>query len=181
MSPEAIPFPESKPTLDTPETAQECLDLASMITDQVDLWKSRSHSPILRGRSFARFINEDCEPLGREPIDYMGDAGFGGSRSIEEAAFLTNYEKRRVVLSEWVTNETLDTIPAHNKAFSEYFEQIATFSKNPYAPEEYQHALQSIWRLFILREQLAVKVGRVENLDISSFVVLTVRLANDLS
>src|SRR5690554_3316697 len=110
MTPEAPSHPDHEPDFSTPESAQECIDLEETITSQVELWHSRARSPAMRRRNMARFIAEDCEPLDREPINYLSEAGFGGKRTREEAIFMNEYEKRRVVLSSWVNRKEIDAV-----------------------------------------------------------------------
>ncbi len=180
MSPEVPASQKSEPTLNTPESLQGCLDLAAIINEQVDLWASRSRSPAMRSRSMAHFIVEDCEPLGREPIDYMDTADFGGSRTREEAKMLTDYEKRREVLSQWAHSGTFDDTPAVNQPLEEYYRGIESFSANPYVPEEFKQAMQSLWRLYIVSEQLALKIGHDSRFDTTNFTALIVRLSEEL-
>jgi hypothetical protein len=133
--------------------------------------------------SMAAFIAEDCEPLGRNPKDYTPEAGFGGTRTHEEAVFLTEYEKRRVILAEWVQRSELDTIPPQNRALAEYYEQVSALSANPSAPDDFKKALQSLWRLYILNEQLAKKSDRSQydkNWDEHTITSLIVRLVEEL-
>lgn len=180
MSPEVPASQQSEPSLNTPESIQGCLDLAAMVGEQVDLWVSRSHSPIMRNRSMAHYIIEDCEPLNRDPIDYTQTAQFGGSRSHEEARFLTDFEKRRAVLSQWAHTDTFDDTPAINQPLEDYYKGIASFSTNPGVPEDFKIAMQSLWRLYILSEQLTVRAGRESRLNSSGFTSLIVRLAEEL-
>ncbi len=180
MSPEVPASQTSEPTLNTPESLQGCLDLAAIINEQVDVWGNRSRSPVMRNKSMAHFIVEDCEPLGREPIDYTNTAGFGGSRTREEARFLTEYEKRREILSQWAHSDTLDATPVLNRPLEEYYEGIASFSSNPYVHEDFKSAMQSLWRLYTLSEQLALKIGRDSGFNTSGFTGLIVRLAEEL-
>lgn len=180
MSPEIPASQKSETTLNTPESLQGCLELATMINEQVELWNSRARSPIMRNRSMAHFIAEDCEPLGREPIDYMQTASFGGSRSREEARLLTDFEKRRDILSKWANSDTFDDTPVINQPLEEYYKGIESFSANPYVPEDFKNAMHSLWRLYILSEQLAVKIGRNSRFDTTGFTSLIVRLAEEL-
>lgn len=180
MSPEVPASQKSETHLNTPESIQGCFDLAAMINEQVELWGARSRSPVMRNRSMAHFIVEDCEPLGRDPIDYTKTAVFGGARTREEARFLTDFEKRRAVLSQWAHTEQFDDTPAINRPLEEYYEGIASFSSNPYVPEDFKNAMQSLWRLYILSEQLAVKIGRDSRFDTTGFTSLIVRLAEEL-
>ncbi len=180
MSPEVLPFPKKEPTLDTPESAQECLNLAKLISEQTDVWRSRSHSPALRGRKLAGFIAGDSQPLGREPKDYLPETGFGGTKTHDEAIFLNDYEKRRYVLSDWVARDEIDSVPVANEAYGEYFTRLDQIVENPYVPEEFRIATTALKRLYILREQLALKVGRVETFDSSAFTELFNRLTDDL-
>lgn len=180
MSPEVPASQKNEPTLNTPESVQECFDLAKMISTQVEIWGSRARSPIMHNKSMAHFIAEDCEPLNREPIDYTQTAQFGGSRSREEARFLTDFEKRRSVLSKWAHTDTFDNTLAINRPLAEYYEAVASFSTNPYVPEDFKTAMQSLWRLYLLSEHLAIKTGEDLHHDASGFTSLIVRLAEEL-
>jgi|GEM_PF-5824277 len=185
MSPEIIQFPDQPPSLDTPENLRECLDLAHMIGEQIGRWGARARVSTMRSRGFpynlAKAITEDCQPLGREPIDYTAQAGFGGTMTREDAHLRTEAEQRQAILSEWVARDELDQISAHNQALVEHLDTIASFARNPYAPKEFSTAIQSVRRLFILREQLALKIGNVSTLETSDFLYVAMKLYEDLS
>lgn len=181
MSPELIPFPKPEPRLDTPEDIRECFNLADQLDEQFGRWRSLAVSPAMRQRRLADYIVEDLSPLGRDPIDYSPEATFGGTMTREDAALKTNYEKRRSVLSRWSSNEDLDDIAPYNEAAAEYFSDIEEFAKNPYAPESFRIATEKLYRLFILREQLAKKIDKVKKLDISAIIGVYVRIAEDLT
>lgn len=182
MTAEIIPFPEPPPHLDLPESPNKCLKLAKKIDGQLEYWVGYSHHPSIQTRalSLAKFITEDCQPLGREPVDYSSETGFGGSMTHEEARRRTQYERRRKTLSKWVLVDVLDEIPAYNKALDGYLTTVAGFASNPGAPAEYRSATQALHRLYILREQLATRIGRVSTLDTSAFRELATKLDNDL-
>lgn len=182
MTAEIIPFPEPPPHLDLPESPKKCLNLAKKIDGQLDRWVGYTHHPLMRtgALSLATFIAEDCQPLGRDPIDYSSEAGFGGTMTREEAQRRTEYERRRKTLSKWVLVEVLDDIPAYNKGLDGYLKTVAGFASNPGAPEVYRSATQALSRLHILREQLATRIGRVSTLDTSAFRELATKLDNDL-
>lgn len=180
MSPEGSTPPPKEPTLITPESAQECLDLEEIITTQVELWQSRSHSPVMRKRSMAHFIVDDCQPLGREPIDYLPETDFGGTRTHEEAVFMNEYEKRRFVLSDWVSRDELDATPVEDVNFAEYFSRLEAVTHNPNTPAEARQAFQVLKRLYVLREQVSSKIHPESQPNNSAFVELFNRLVDDL-
>lgn len=180
MDAEIIPFPERRQPFVVPEMLSERLRLADTIDEQVALWQSRSRSPAMRRRSLAAFIAEDCQPLGREPKNYLPEATFGGSMSREEALFRTEYEKRRAELSKWTTKESIDEVAAHNEPYEEFIQQVASVCEHPSVPQHYRDALRSLHRLFILREQIALRNDQIFSLDNSAFIGIVQRIQKEL-
>lgn len=180
MNSEIFRIPSNEPHLDTPETLQECLNLSAMVCDQVEVWGSRLRSPVMRRHSMTKYILEECEPLGRDPIDYTLEAGFGSIRSREDAAFMTEYEKRREVVAKWAHAEALDDIEMRHQGFEEYYDRISTFTQNPSTPPEFTDALTSIRRLYVLCEHLAYETGKEQDFDGSTFVALAMRVTEEL-
>jgi hypothetical protein len=178
-----IPFPKQEPPLDTPESSRECLDLAKMIDEQVSRWSGYSHHPNIRIRhgSVAKLINDDCQPLDHEPSDYFEEAGVGGTMTREEAKARTQYEHRRQILSQWALRSEIDKNTAQNEGLDEFFEIIQNFTERPGVPDEYRFAIRALRRLYVVRERLAVKIGRVSTLDIAPYAGLAARIGDDLT
>ena len=183
MANNVIPFPSPERPLDTPESAQECLNLAKLIDEQMDRWTSYSHHPRVRLQqgSIAKIISTDSQPLDHEPVDYFEQAGFGGTMSREDAKQRIAYERRRQVLSKWALLETIDDYPAENEGIVEFIDLIKDSAEHPGVPEEYRFAIRALRRLYIVRERLAGKIGRVSTLDISQFAQLATRIGDDLN
>lgn len=180
MNPEGRFTPNQEPTLSTPESIQECIDLEQIITTQIEVWQSRLRSPAMRAQNMALFINGDCQPLGREPKDYLPEADFGGTRTREEAIFMNEYEKRREVLSSWVDNEDIEAAEVLDPVFNVFFTDLEETASNPHTPEESKRAFQILKRLYILREQVAAKITPKPEHDNTVFISLFNRLLNDL-
>lgn len=174
MSPEIIPFPSPEPHLDTPENLQECLDLAEMIDTQIAVWEENSHKPAMHGIGLATFIADDCQPLDHEPQDYTPLTGFGGTLTRKEAKERTAYEKRRAELSQWVQHEELDTLPTRYEAEIQHLREIESYNydNNPHVSKSFRFSIQSLRRLFILREQLAHKTHRDGQFDAMAYFIL---------
>lgn len=181
MDAEIIPFPnKGESILNTLESLQECFDLAEAIDDQVAFWRAQSRAPSMRYQSLAQSIADDCEPLGREPIDYRTEAAFGGSMTLGDAIARTEYEKRRAVLTEWVSNKAIDTVAAQNQRYGEYFIEAVGLGDNPSIPERFRTAALAVHRLFLVREQLALKLGRNDdNFESGAFAEVMNRLISE--
>ena len=183
MANNVIPFPTPEQPLDTPESAQECHNLAKMIDEQLERWNAYSRHPGVRFQqgSIARIIVTDSQPLDHEPVDYFEQAGFGGAMSREEARLKTAYDRRRQTLSKWALLETLDEYPAQNQGLVDFMDMVKTSTEHSGVPEDYNFAIRALRRLYVVRERLATKIGRVSTLDISSYAQLAVRIGDDLT
>jgi hypothetical protein len=181
MYEDATPSSEFTPHLDIPESTQECLFLARMIEEQLKRWTDyrRADHTGTATPTIAAYIAEDSKPLDHDPIDYLSNAGFGGAMTREKAREQTEYEKRRAVLSQWAIASSFDTIPPYHAAFAEYLHFIGESAENLSTRPEYAIAAKTLYRLFIIREQLALKIGRISTLDISRFRQLATKLDND--
>jgi len=158
--------------------------LAKMIDEQVDRWGAyarRAHMPMGRHGSIAKQIHDDSQPLEHEPINYMEQAGFGGDMTREEAKLRMAYERRRQVLSKWALLETLDDRRAQNEGLVDFMDIIKNSTEHPGVPDEYRFAIRALRRLYIVREQLATKIGRVSTLDVSPYAQITVAIGEDVS
>jgi len=180
MYKDAAPSEEPVPHFDTPESAQECLDLAKAIDGQLQRWSGyrREDFTDTPTPNLALYITEDNQPLGREPKNYMKDAR-KGLIQYDTARELTDYERRRQLLSQWVVIKAVDDAPAHHVELANYLKAIEMSATNPWAREEYLKAAQELHRLFIIREQLALKIGRIATLDLSRFADVARKLDDD--
>lgn len=182
MAHNVIPFPTPEQPLDTPASAQECLSLAKVIDEQVDRWGAYARRASLRmghRGSVSLQVYEDSRPLGREPINYLEQATFGGTLTLEEAKLRTAYEHRRQTLSQWALLDTLDTLRAQNEGLVELMEMVGNSMRRTGVRDEYHLAVQALRRIYIVRERLAAKIGRVSTLDILPYAQITVAMGDD--
>jgi hypothetical protein len=99
----------------------------------------------------------------------------------EEAKARTQYEHRRQILSQWALRSEIDKNTAQNEGLDEFFEIIQNFTERPGVPDEYRFAIRALRRLYVVRERLAVKIGRVSTLDIAPYAGLAARIGDDLT
>lgn len=154
-----------------------------MIDEQIARWKSYANHPGMRIKlgSIASMIQADSQPLDHEPVNYLEQAGFGGTMTREEARLRMAYETRRQALSQWALLNTLDDYSAQHEGLIEFMDAVKKSADQPGVPDEYKFAIRALKRLYIVRERLALKIGRISTLDISPYAGLTAMIGEDLS
>lgn len=163
MHHEAAPSSEPVPHLDTPETTRECLDLVKIIDEYLERWLKYRHQDYIDTDTpnLAAYIVADTEELKDKEED----------RTLKQ--------QHQAKLSQWALLAALDTVPAHHIPLADYMKVVEVSAKSLHKQKEYITASRRLHRLLILREQLAVEIGRASNVNVTKFEQLATRLGND--
>lgn len=179
MSPETGPQNLNAETIRTPESLQECVVLREAIDGQVEQWTefSLSKHPSILHQGLANIIVTDTLPgadMRREAEAFRLESDTEASRQKISTA------RRLSHIIPIAQDESIDEFEPLHTAYAQYFSQINAFRTHPSVPESYGQAIDVVYRIFLTREQLALKTGDATVYDFIDYHTILNRLVDDL-
>ncbi len=179
MTPESGPPNYHADTIHTPESLQECVVLRNAIDGQVTLWSQMAvtRHPSITHKGMANIIVEDTTP----GADMTHEAAaFAQDHRSEEAREKIAIARRLSLVIPIAQDATIDTATPLHTAYVEYFDRINSFRTHPSVPHSYGQAIDALYRIFVTREQLALKTGDASVYDFIDYHTILNRLVDDL-